>query len=491
MRFFSYLLNHYEKLQEASVSEISSVCTHSDNVAENSLFVALKGGEFDGHDFLKSAVSKGASVLLVEEEDKVPSGFKGLIFKYKGDPGLSGLLNEFYNFPAEKLFTVGVTGTNGKSSFCYLLEHLFKHCGWETGVIGTVDQHFKEQKWTSRLTTPNPSELFGRLKDFVDLSAKAVIMELSSHALDQNRVEGIGFNALVFTNLSQDHLDYHGDMESYFQAKKKIFTNSLRSKNKNLFCLINQDDEWGRKIGKEGGKNFFSYGQSPDSDFCFEILKRTPLSSVFELKGSFGKKSFHLPLPGDYSVYNAVSALSCALLTGFSADSLSKALKSFPGIPGRLEKVDSGGDFLFEVLVDYAHTPQALSVVLSTLKERGENILLVFGCGGDRDKDKRPLMTKEALKFSSKVFFTSDNPRFEEPEKIAKEALEFLSKKERALVTVELNRKEAIKKAISQAQPGDIVLIAGKGHEPFQLVKGKKLPFSDYEVALKCLKEKK
>ena len=342
MRFIDFLFNNYEVVKKTEIKSLSSVCTHSDKVKDSSLFIAMKGQKSDGHDYLKQAVNKGASILLVQKTDNIPSDFKGTVLKYKdGLKTFPLILNQFYNFPSKKLFAVGVTGTNGKTSFCYLLEHIFKCCGWPTAVIGTVDQHFHEHKWLSTLTTPSLSDIFERLNDFVKLEARSVVMEISSHALDQNRVEGIDFKALVFTNLSQDHLDYHGGMENYFQAKRKLFSQTDKVQSKNLFCLINQDDEYGKKLKKIIQRACYTYGQDPSSDFCFKIKNRSRFHSVFELKSPSGSYEFSLPLAGDYSVYNAVSALSCAILTGFKAEDCSEALKSFPGVPGRLQKVIS------------------------------------------------------------------------------------------------------------------------------------------------------
>ena len=489
MSFIEFLINNYEVVKKAEIKSLSSVCTHSDKVKDSSLFVALKGQKTDGHDYLEQAVHRGASVLLVEKTDNISSDFKGIILKYKNKlETLPQILNQFYNFPSEKLFTVGVTGTNGKTSFCYLLEHLFKFCGWPTAVMGTLDQHFDQYKWPATLTTPDSAEIFERLNDLVRLEARAVVTEVSSHALDQNRLMGIDFKAMVFTNLTQDHLDYHGNMENYFQAKKKLFIQVEKERNKNNFCLVNQDDEYGQRLKKLIRNPCYTYGQNPDSDFCFKIKSQTNSKSVFELKSLSGHYNFSLPLAGDYNVYNAVSAISCAMLTGFKAEDCAQALKNFSGVPGRLEKVISK-NLPFDIFIDYAHTPSALSCVLQTLKNRRGNLILVFGCGGDRDQEKRPLMLSTALNFADHIFFTTDNPRFEEPEQIAEQALKQLSAKDKAKITVELDRKEAIKKAIQFARPGDCVLIAGKGHEQFQLIKNKRIPFCDKKTALDCLKE--
>ena len=492
MGFIHFLLDHCEVIKSAKIKPISLICNHSDKVKKSSLFIALRGQKSDGHNYLKQAIKKGASALLVEKTNNMPSDFKGLVLKHPDTSQLlPKILNEFYHFPSEKLFTIGVTGTNGKTSFSYLLEHILKNCGWPTALIGTVDQHFNATQWPSSLTTPDPVDLFQRLNDFVQLGAKSAVMEVSSIALDQNRTKGIDFKALVFTNLSQDHLDYHKNMDHYFQAKTKFFLQAYNSKKKNSFCLINQDDEYGKKLKNLIRSPCYTYGNTSQSDFYFKIKNQDSLSSLFELKTPSHSHDFFLPLTGDYNVYNAVAALSCAMLIGFKAKACAKALKTFPGIPGRLQKVLANKTLPFDIFIDYAHTPSALTCVLQTLKTQDQRILIVFGCGGDRDPGKRSPMMKAILNFSDQIVFTTDNPRFENPQHIVEQSLIHLSKKEKEKIHIELDRKEAIKKAIQLANQGDVILIAGKGHENFQLIKGKKNPFSDNQAALDCLKELK
>ena len=487
MAFKDFLLGSYS-LSKGSFKavKISSISGHSEKVKKNSLFVAVKGCSTDGHNYLKQAIEKGASVLLVADSGAIPSSFQGAVLMYKKEKlNLGNLLNQFYDFPSEKLFTVGITGTNGKTSFCYLLEHLFQFCGWPTALIGTVDQHFKEYSWPASLTTPAPVELMERLSDFVQLSARAVVMEVSSIALDQNRVEGVDFKALVFSNFSQDHLDYHGSVKNYWRAKKKLFLQAEKSLNKNLFYLLNQDDIYSYKLRYALKKPCWTYGQAESSDFCFKMRESSHFKTVFQLKSPEGSFDFSMNLTGLYNVYNAVSALACAMLTGFKPEECQSALACFPGVPGRLEKLKT--DRNFDVFIDYAHTPSALSAVLKTLKPSFKRLILVCGCGGDRDKEKRPLMAGTALNLSDHVFWTNDNPRYEDPEQIAESALKGISGEEKKKITVELDREQAIKKAIEFAREGDCVLIAGKGHEQFQIIKDKNQPFCDKRIALNFL----
>ena len=486
MNFQTFLLNSYSLIQKPRViPKISSICSHSEQVKKDSLFIALKGLKTDGHQYLQQAVERGAGALLVRGAGAVPSSFKGLVMVYN-ELFLPQLLNQFYDFPSEKLFTVGVTGTNGKTSFCYILEHLFKSCGWPAGVIGTIDQHFNDKTWPSSLTTPVACDLFKRLSDFVELSARAAVMEVSSIAVDQERIAGIDFNALVFSNFSRDHLDYHKTMEQYFSAKRKLFLQAEKSSQKNLFYLLNQDDIYSHKIKAGLKKPCWTFGKSHLSDFCFHIKETSMEKTIFELKSSFGNYQFCSPLIGEYNVYNAASAIACAMLTGFKAEACQKALQSFRGMPGRLERIKTDQDF--DIFIDYAHTPQALSYVLKTLRAEFHFVILVFGCGGNRDKQKRVQMMKSASESADLIFLTTDNPRREDPETIIQETLEGADSLNK--IVIELDRALAVKKAIQSAKKGSCILVAGKGHERFQIIQNKKIPFCDKQTALEALKQK-
>ena len=522
MDFRDFLKSRFEWLQAGEVkSPVSSISAHSERVKPGGLFIALKGRRSDGHEYLSQAVQRGAGVLLVEDPQKIPTQFKGMALKYnRAEAFLPLILNKFYDFPSRKLLLFAVTGSNGKTSFCYLLEWILQAAGLPTGLIGTVEQRFKHLRRPSSLTTPEPTELFERIDEFVRLGAKALVMEVSSIALDQNRTKGLDFDSTVWTNLSQDHLDYHQNMEDYFQAKASFFTEResgietgvktgkqtsaeiereigkesgtepINGK-KAPFRLINGDDEYGRRLIKNLKGKCWAYGQSQHLDICFKIKNLSSSHSLFDLKSPFGKGEFLLPLPGLYNVYNAVASLACALQKGFSIETCAAALKSFPGLPGRLQKV-SPPEAVFKLFVDYAHSPSALSSVLQTLKQQTKNrLMVVFGCGGDRDRGKRAWMTAEALQIADLVFLTTDNPRFEDPLQIIEDGMKNVSARDRKRITVELDRKSAIQAAIQAAQPGDIVLIAGKGHEKVQIIGAQKLPFSDIEVARQALLKQK
>ena len=480
MNLLDYLKKNYQLKKEGS-SSLKRISAHTENLDSSAVFVMNDKNK----NYLGEA-SQRAGALLVPKNEAVDENFQGFLFEYEGRLRLDKLLNDFYENPSEKLFLVGVTGTNGKTSFCYFLEHIFESCGWPCGVIGTVDQHFKKINFPSRLTTPSAPEIYEKLDYFHKKGAKAMALELSSHAISQGRVKGLDFKALIFSNLSPDHLDYHENMQDYFDAKKKIFLEALK-KGENFFVLSNKDDEWGEKIYKLGGPQFFSFGKNPSSDFQFEITKQSLKKTEFVLTYKEEKVNCQIPHFGEYNVYNAVSALATATLTGFSLNSCVKALKSLPCIPGRMQEVKSKAPF--QVFVDYAHTPKALSSLLKPLKKEALRLLLVFGCGGDRDKDKRKSMLEEALTYADLVFFTSDNPRNEDPGHIASSTFSFFSKQELEKVRLELDREKAILKALKEAKKGDVVIIAGKGHENYQIIKEKRLPFLDFDVAKKFLKE--
>ena len=475
-----FLFRHFHVIREGVPKEVTSIAVHSQKVSKNSLFVALKGEKEDGHSFLKEAAERGAAALLVEETSQVPLDFKGIVLKTEdGRSSLSFLLNEFYDFPSRKLFTVGITGTNGKTTTASMIEYLFCNCGWKTGLIGSVEQRCGDKKWSSFLTTPEPVELFERLKDFLDLEAKALVMEVSSIGLQQKRAEGMDFNIGLFTNLSRDHMDYHKNSENYFQSKKRLFYLMKKTGKNNLF-IINRDDKGGERLLKELKGPCLTFGRE-EGNFSFKIKKESLDKTLFEIFTPKGMAEILLPVPGLYNVYNAVGALAASLMAGFSLDSCKKALESFPGVRGRLELI-TPKNHPFKVFVDYAHTPDALGTVLKTLKNQAGKgrVVVVFGCGGGRDRGKRGEMARTALKLSDKVVFTSDNPRYESPEQILKDSLSGVQDK--SSLQILWDRRKAIEEVITKAKPRDLIVVAGKGHETFQIIRGKKYPFSDKKV---------
>jgi UDP-N-acetylmuramoyl-L-alanyl-D-glutamate--2,6-diaminopimelate ligase len=387
---------------------------------------------------------------------------------------------------------VGITGTNGKTSITYMIECIFDCARMPMGVIGTVNHRLGHKVWPSEMTTPDPANLQKRLNEFREEGATAVAMEVSSHALKQKRVDSVPFNSVVFTNLTRDHLDYHGTMDDYFKSKQRLFTDLLWKTSKNpCFAIINTDDKWGRKLHVADPAILWTYGHR-EGDFQYEIIKMGFTSTRFKVQTPAGDAEILLPMSGTHNVMNALAAIAVAVSAGIALPVSVKALASFTGVPGRLQAVANDKDL--SVFVDYAHSPDALENVLTALLKVRESlhsnaqVWTVFGCGGDRDKGKRPLMTQMALKYSDHVIITSDNPRTEDPQQIIRDMTEQISAAEQTKIQIEVQRREAIHRALSQAKPGDVVLIAGKGHEEYQIIGEEKLPFSDLQVAKEFLK---
>lgn len=469
---------------------VQSIHFDAREVGADSVFVALKGNSRDGHDFLPQAIANGAIALVVENKSKVPENYPHFVLEVADcRQFLDVLAARFYDFPSQDLFCLGVTGTNGKTSITYLLEHILNHYHKKTGVMGTVNHRVGSQIWPSDMTTPDPLTLQRRLREFLDEGAQMAALEVSSHALDQRRAHSVQFNTVVFTNLTHDHLDYHKNMTDYFAAKQKLFTDLMwLTSKKPKFAVINIDDSYGRRLKVADEVIAWTYGKK-ESDFQFEIHNMNFNETEFSVKTAIDNIRVTLPVTGEHTIYNVVASAAAALSAGISLPQSFAALKDFNGIPGRLQRVLSPSPKT--VFVDYAHTPDALRNVLESLRkvrktsQLKSRILTVFGCGGDRDKTKRPLMAAVAAELSDEVFITSDNPRTEDPHAIIADIVKGLSGAYQTVI--EADRERAIQKAIISAGSGDVVLIAGKGHEDYQIVGTEKRHFSDSEVALKYL----
>lgn len=482
-------LPEYQSLQlpqEKALLEINNLVSDSRKVQPGSVFVAIRGTKFDSHAVLDQVVAKEALAIVVEDQKSVPSDFKGVVLQVSNSrEALDKLAGRFYGDPSFRLLCFGVTGTNGKTSCTYLMEHILNSVGFPTGVIGTINHHLKDQIWPTEMTTPGPIELQSRLKEMKDAGAKAIAMEVSSHALEQHRADGVMFNTVLFTNLSLDHLDYHQTMKEYFKAKQRLFNELLwKSSKVPQFAVINIDDKWGRQLRVAGVSGLWTYGTTKHADFSFKIRRADFERTEFEMWTPFGHYPVILPLCGTHNVYNAVGVIASAASLGIPVPYSVKFLAQFPGIPGRLQSVPNSKGI--HVFVDYAHSPDALeNVLLSLLRVKKENnlsgrILTLFGCGGDRDKGKRPVMAQIAEKYSDEVIITSDNPRTEDPKAIINEILKGITKTK---PLVEPDRKLAIEQALRIARPDDVVLIAGKGHEDYQIIGTEKIHFSDFETA--------
>ncbi len=472
-------------------SPILGITNNSKKVQKDFLFIAEKGVANDGHLYIPAAIASGANALLVEDLDKVPSDFKGTIFSTTNARAIAPLIAAMhFEYPSEKLFCIGVTGTNGKTSFTYLVEHFFNSLKRPTGVIGTINHHLGNRIWPTEMTTPHPIELQQRLHEFLEAGADTLAIEVSSHSLDQKRIAGIEFDVGVFTNLTRDHLDYHSTMEEYYEIKQKFVTEVLdQSKKKSVFAIINADDPWGKKIIPCKRAKVWTYG-AKNTDFSFELKNMTFSGTEFILHTPLGSTLIKSPLIGTHNIYNVMAAIATGMAGGLTLSQLENTIQTFGGIPGRLQLVPNNKGFA--VLVDYAHSPDALeNVLLSLQKVRRENqtsgkIICVFGCGGDRDKGKRPLMAQVAQKLSDTIIVTSDNPRTEDPLQIINDIKAGFD----PMLTsplIEADRAKAIALAIANTKPGDAILIAGKGHEDYQIIGKEKFFFSDFETARKLL----
>ncbi len=471
--------------------EISGIYFDARLVKPNSVFVAIRGTEKDGHDFVEQAISNGAVAIVVENKSKILNNDQFLIVEVPDSRQfLDTLAARYYHSPSQELYCIGVTGTNGKTSITYILEHILNENKKLTGIMGTINHRVGDQVWDSQMTTPDPMTLQGRLREFCDAGAVCAAMEISSHALEQKRADSVHFNTVVFTNLTLDHLDYHKSMQNYFQAKQRLFTDLMwNTIKKPKFAVINIDDSYGRKLKVADEVIPWTYGQK-EADFQFKILKMNYAETEFEIKTPLENLTVTVPLSGTHMIYNIVASAIAALGCGVTLEQSFKVLKTFSGVPGRLQKVDSTSEKT--AFVDYAHTPDALENVLKSLNEVRKNsnlsskIITVFGCGGDRDKSKRPQMAKIAAEMSDSVFITSDNPRTENPNVILAEIVLGLPSGYKNF-QVEVDREKAIQAAIQAAIAGDVILIAGKGHEDYQIIGTEKINFSDFDVARKYL----
>ncbi len=483
------VLPEYKPKSLGSSIEVLDLVNDTRRVELGSVFVAIRGSKFDSHDLLKGVCERGPIALVLENSSKVPSDFSGIVVVVSNTrEALDKLAAKFYGSPSREMFCFGVTGTNGKTSATYLFEHILGGVGASTGVLGTINHHLGSRVWEATHTTPDPLQLQKRLSEMRGEGAKAIAMEVSSHALDQHRADGVEFNTVMFTNLTHDHLDYHGSFTNYFSSKQKLFTDLLwKSLKQPKFAVVNIDDKYGRRLRVGGDAVVWTYGQSEAADFRFKILNSDFGRIDFELVSPWRKEVSFLPMCGVHNLYNAIGVVAAAASFGVSVSRALEFLTNFPGVPGRLQPVPNGrGIHLF---VDYAHTPDGLENVLKSLHEikmsgrQSSKIWTIFGCGGDRDSAKRPLMAGIAERYSDHVMVTSDNPRGEDPMAIIEQIRRGFSNEVPGKVCFQVDRRAAISDVLSRAQCHDVVLIAGKGHEDYQIIGEQRLPFSDFEVA--------
>ncbi len=458
----------------AAELEVSGLAYDNRAVTPGSLFFCVPGLRRDGHDFAPDAVARGAVALVVERP--LGSGVPELLVG-SARSAMAQAAARFYGDPSRQLAVIGVTGTNGKTTTTFLLRALLEEDGRPCGLLGTVKRVIGGRSEPVERTTPEAIDLQRDLRAMLDAGDRACAMEVSSHALALSRVEGVRFAAAIFTNLTQDHLDFHPTMEDYFQAKRRLLVEGGGAR------VVNVDDAYGRRLAAELG-DAITFAVERPADFTAHDVRIAPGGSRFTISMPDGQIAARSPLPGSFNVANVLGAVAAARALGISAATIELALPGAGRVPGRFERVDEGQDFT--VLVDYAHTPDSLSNALVTARElTSRRLICVFGCGGDRDRAKRPLMGEIATRLADAVIVTSDNPRSEDPAAIIAEILAGAGSGAQR----EPDRRLAIERAIAVARAGDIVVIAGKGHEQGQeLAGGRKLPFDDVTVARAALR---
>lgn len=481
--------------------QVAFVCYDSRKCLPGCLFVAIPGLAADGHNYIEEAIRNGAGAVVHERELATKSGVQWIqVNDTRRTLGLLG--RNFYRNPSAQLCVVGVTGTNGKTTFTYLLESILKAAGLDVGVLGTINYRFKHNTISSLNTTPESLEMQKILREMADDGVSHVVAEVSSHALDLRRVDDCDFDLGVFTNLSRDHLDYHKTMDNYFAVKKRFFQEVMAKGKKNVPCrmVVNADDSWGQQLLEDVKLPRMTFGLAEGCDVSAQEVQLTLQGIRAQFIGAGGRFEIVSPLIGRFNLYNNLAAAAAALALGISTETIQTGLGHPYQAPGRMEKVSAYGEPA--VFVDYAHTDDALSRVLQNLFgfKKGRLITL-FGCGGDRDRGKRPLMARAAAEFSDLVIITSDNPRTEDPREIIRQieaglaggamrkatAAEFKNRDCHRCYCVVADRGEAIEAAIDGADADDIVLIAGKGHEDYQILGTRRIPFDDRSRARAAL----
>lgn len=469
---------------------LSLLTDDSRRVIPGCCYVAVKGTQFDGHTAISGAIEAGAVAIVAETPCTEQATKTGVCWvQVKDTHEANGLLMSAWNgFPSQQLVTLGVTGTNGKTTISFLTNAIFRATWQRAGLIGTILYDDGARRSPSHNTTPGCAELQAMLSDMVKNGCRAAAMEVSSHALHQHRTTGTDFRVGIFTNLTQDHLDYHGTMEEYYQSKKLLFTRMAANKAVKSTAVINVDDEYGRRLAEELRPimKVRTFGLAKDADFRAE-------PKIISLKGSqyelvYNNKSYlvRTPLIGEFNVSNSLAALAGAVAAGVNIRDAITCLAQSPQVPGRMELVSSVNNV--QCFVDYAHTPDAVENVCRTMKQlcRQGRVFTIFGCGGDRDRTKRPLMGEAAARYSDVCIVTSDNPRTENPETIIDEIMPGIPKEKQHRIT---DREEAIRAALKLARPGDCILIAGKGHENYQIFADETITFSDSAVVAKYYEE--
>lgn len=473
----------YEVIKGNEESKVQNIRYDNRKIEQGDAFVCVKGFKVDGHSFIGDAIKKGAKTLIVQEDVSVQEDIT--IIKVKDTrKALAIMSSNYFGNPKDKLKIIGITGTNGKTTSAFIIKSILEKAGFMTGLIGTIANYIGNKKVDAVRTTPESYELHELFKNMVDAGVEYCVMEVSSHSLELDRVYGIQFEEGIFTNLTRDHLDFHKTFENYYNAKFKLFERSNHS-------IINLDDPYGANIVKDieerGVKTKVStFSIEKESDFkAFEIKSH---SNGSEFKVNLESiEEFSINIPGEYNIYNSLGCIICAYNLNIPMDKIKEGLSDVV-IPGRCELVAKEKNLPYSIIIDYAHTPDGLENILSTVKAFTKNRMIsVFGCGGDRDKVKRPQMGKIGCELSDIAIITSDNPRSEEPMDIINDIVKPLNYDN---FVIEVNRKEAIRKAMNMALEGDVIVIAGKGHETYQILKDETIHFDEREVVYDILEGK-
>ena len=462
--------------------DITGISYDSRKASKGDLFIC-KGVTGDGHEYAEDAYIKGIRAFIIEKEMDLYYEDAAYILTQDTKVALSCISRVFFDYPDEKIYSIGITGTKGKTTTTYFVRGIFKSCDIDCGLIGTIHNFIGNKSYIAERTTPESYEIQKMLNEMIEAKTGIVTMEVSSHALRLGRVDKIKFDIGIFTNLSQDHLDFHEDMEDYFQTKTRLFDNSEH-------CIINIDDEYGKRLYeklKTSNKKIYKIGlNSIDADFRAYDIKSSDKGTLFKITG-FGDTVFSMEMFGDYNIYNALSAITAAYIYGIEPNMMEDALLSVK-VPGRQEKYDNGKDY--SIIIDYAHSPASLKETLEVFRSvKNKRLIVLFGAGGDRDKTKRPLMGRIAAELADFTILTSDNPRTEVPEDIINEIETGTKEVKGARYVVICNRIEAIKYAVQIAEKDDIIILAGKGHETYQEIDHVKQHLDEREVLDKIYEE--
>ena len=454
-------------------------------IKDGNMFICLKGFTVDGHDFAEQAVENGATVIVAEKEMTIQNVI--VIVVPDTMRALAMLAAKFYNYPSNQFPLIGITGTNGKTTTTYLVDRICREHAQKTALIGTIQMKIGDTSYPIKNTTPDALSLQRAFKEMVDENIDVAMMEVSSHALDLGRVYGCDFDIALFTNLSQDHLDYHTDMNDYLRAKTLLFTGLGNSYNGKLkYAILNADDAHSEKIRQSTAQAILTYGIEANADIMAKNIHYELKKTTFTLVTPNDEVTITSQLIGKFNIYNMLAAASIAYALQIPIETVKAALESMPGVDGRFEQVLVGQKYA--VIVDYAHTPDSLENVLQTINEFAQkNVYVVVGTGGDRDRTKRPLMANVAVNNSDLAIFTSDNPRTEEPSAILNDMVTGLEAENFEVIE---NRKAAIYHAVNLADEGDIILIAGKGHETYQEIHGVRYDFDDRKIAKEAIEQR-